>query len=100
MNEQAQSDSGQQLKLWGTERAARSAWAARALAAIEVLARSGRRFTGEDLVEMVGEPPNFRAVGAAIALASRRGKIVTDGTTTPARDPKKHAHRNLVWKAA
>jgi hypothetical protein len=100
MNEQAHSDSGQQLKLWGTERAARSEWAARALAAIDVLAQSGRSFTAEDVVAMVGVPSNFRAVGAVINLASRRGKIATDGTTTPARDPKKHAHRNLVWKAA
>lgn len=100
MNEQAHSDSGEQLKLWGTEQAARSAWAARALAAIDVLARSGRSFTAEDVVAMVGEPSNFRAVGAVISRASRKGKIRTDGSTIPARDPKKHAHRNLVWKAA
>jgi hypothetical protein len=98
MNEQAQI--GEQLKLIGIERASRSVWTARALAAIDVLARSGRRFTGEDVVAMAGEPPNFRAVGAAIAIASRRGKIWTNGTTIPARDPKKHRHRNLVWEAA
>ncbi|MHB8382327.1 MAG: hypothetical protein ACYDC3_08295 [Candidatus Binataceae bacterium] len=98
MNQQAHS--GQQLKLDGIDRATRSTWTARALAAIDTLARSGRRFTGEDVVAVVGAPSNFRAVGAVISLAARRGKIRTDGSTIPARDPKKHAHRNLVWRAA
>jgi hypothetical protein len=97
MNDEAQS--GEQLKLEGIARATRSAWTARALWAIATLARSGRGFTGEDVVELAGAPPSFRAVGAAVNLAMRRGMIQTTGATVPARDPRKHRHRNLVWEA-
>ena len=68
------------LNTWGP-------WRRRAEAELERLARSGREFTSDDLVDAVGLPvaSSTNAVGALFRAAARRRLIVTTGATTSRR---------------
>jgi hypothetical protein len=72
-------------------------WVQRGLHAIEAMP-IGTLLTGEDVAEEIGAPVNFRASGAVINLAARRGLIVRTNQLSRARDPKKCGHLNLVWR--
>lgn len=65
-------------------------WRAGAMAAVETLADSGRIFTSEDLVAVVGEPQGTQnQLGAVFLTASRRGTIVCVGAVRSARPGRK-----------
>jgi len=101
-NRETQTDLfGEKAKNAGIAAVAEShrAWVQRGLHGIEAMPL-WTRLTGENVTETIGVPANFRAVGAVINLAFRRGLIRrTDALSRP-RDPKKCGHLNLVWRRA
>ena len=75
--------------------------------AVCVLARAGRPFTSDDVIEMVGVPdeehaPNSRnsAIGAAFAHASREGKIVPTSKVTKSSQPSRKGGMVREWVGA
>ena len=59
-----------------------AAWRARAIDAIACLARTGREFTAEDVIAIVGTPENFRVIGAVMNSAARAGSAITGSKWT------------------
>lgn len=76
-------------------------WRSDALDAIWELAASGRTFTADDVVAVVGLPdfgPNRNnAVGAVFSSAAKRGWIVSTGVYRKSRRPEAHARVIAVW---
>jgi hypothetical protein len=78
-------------------------WKRLARAAIEELARSGRPFTADDVIAIVGLPRpaegsnRNNAVGAMISGAGRRRLIVKTGEYVTSRRPLSHARMIAVW---
>jgi hypothetical protein len=90
-------DVGMALALLGSP-----TWSEAARVAIDHLAASGRRFTSDDLVALVGlprpsEPNRNNAVGAVLSGAARRGVIRRTGDHNATR-PLSHARRLTVWE--
>lgn len=79
-------------------------WQARARAALEDLAASGRPFTSDDLIDVVGWPdgehtPNGAnsAVGSAFRSAKAAGLIVTEGRVRQSRQPHRKGGAVRIW---
>jgi hypothetical protein len=72
-------------------------WRVAAERQLEDLARSGERFTSEDLTRVVGVPPSPNAVGAVVNGAARRGLIRPVGFTNATR-PSQHSATLRVWE--
>jgi hypothetical protein len=72
-------------------------WKVAAERRLDDLARSGERFTSEDLTRVVGVPPSPNAVGAIVNAAARRGVIRPVGFTNATR-PSQHSATLRVWE--
>lgn len=96
---------GEELKAKGMAdaAAARVEWMWMAREAIDYLACTGREFTSDDLIRMVGLPRpgegtnRNNAVGAAFSGAARRGVIERVGDRKAQR-VNSHARRLTVWR--
>lgn len=82
-------------------------WSSRAWAAIEDLAATGRAFSSDDLVDLVGLPdpdhePNARngAVGAIFRQASTAGLIRPTGRVVTSRQPHRRGGTQRTWVGA
>jgi hypothetical protein len=80
-------------------------WRARAWGAMRELARSGRPFTADDLIDRVGDPdpdhqPNARnsAVGSLFREAASQGLIVSDGRVVPSRQRHRKGGAIRIWQ--
>jgi len=93
---------GEQLKLAGMGQVDENTpddWKTAADAAIDALAALGRQFTADDVVAMVGVPPNhYNAIGPRFASAAAQGRIVRVGYRQ-ARRSSRHAAVVAVWSA-
>lgn len=74
-------------------------WLADAREAIEALARTGRKFTSDDLREMVGEPDHANWFGAAFSSAHRT-KIIKPVGYCQSRAKSRNHGVLREWKAA
>jgi NAD(P)-dependent dehydrogenase (short-subunit alcohol dehydrogenase family) len=63
---------------------------------LDLLARSGRLFTADDLIAEVGSAPSPSAIGALFRQASRIGLIECVGTTTSVRISR-HGGLTRLW---
>jgi hypothetical protein len=88
----AQRDYGMAL----VEAATDDAWQDQADAAIVNLARTGRRFTAEDVRDLVGEPPRINSLGPRFMAAIRQG-IIKHVDFTRAKRPSAHARALAVY---
>jgi len=58
----------------------------------------GDEFTAEDIIDIIGLPPNPNAVGAAMSALVKELKLVRVGYR-PAKRPSRHAGVVAVWRA-
>jgi len=72
-------------------------WGVLAMLQLKLLARSGRRFTSEDVTGAVGQPPSSGAVGAILNSASQQGWIARVGYTKAAR-ANQHSAMISEWQ--
>lgn len=80
-------------------------WRIRARRALETLAASGRPFTSDDLIALVGQPdathqPNARnnAIGLAFRQAAADRLIESDGRVVSSRQPHRKGGAVRVWR--
>lgn len=73
-------------------------WSVLAMQALRRLARTGRRFTSEDVTGAVGQPPSSGAVGALLNTAQQQGWLVRVGYTKAVR-PNQHGAMISEWQA-
>lgn len=78
------------------EAATDDAWQDQADAAIASLARTGRRFTAEDVRDLAGEPPRINSLGPRFMAAVRQGSI-KQVDFTRAKRPSAHARALAVY---
>jgi hypothetical protein len=64
---------------------------------LRLLARSGRRFTSEDVTGAVGQPLSSGAVGALLNTAQQQGWLVRAGYTKAVR-PNQHGAMISEWQ--
>lgn len=74
-------------------------WSEAARRAIRTLAATGRPFTAEDVVGIVGHPESPNAIGAAMLKAARIGLIYKSGMVAASRETS-HARPLQVWRGA
>lgn len=74
-------------------------WAEAARQAIRRLAATGRPFTAEDVVAVVGHPDRPNAIGAAMLKAAKLGLIYKVGMTKTTRGSS-HARALPVWQGS
>jgi hypothetical protein len=97
---------GPALKAAGMEQATSAAgsWVETALDAVAQLAATGRDFTSEDVIELVGVPHvggganRNNAVGAMMSAAAKAGLARKTGRYVEARRPVSHARVVAVWR--
>lgn len=81
-------------------------WRERFRRAVEALARDGRTFTSEDVVDLVGLPAGEHgtnrnnAVGAMMNGLARRGVIRKTDRRVPSARPSSHGAELIVWAGA
>jgi len=73
------------------------AWLSAAWTAMEVLARTGRDFTADDLREMVGAPTRPNAMGSVFLKAKRRG-MIAPVSRRQMKNPNSHARSTDVYR--
>jgi alkylhydroperoxidase family enzyme len=77
------------------------AWTERALAAVAVCAqRYPAGFTTDEVWDLVGSPPEPRAMGAVMQAAARGGVILATTQYRPSTRTECHARPVRVWVAA
>lgn len=93
---------GRRLAEQGMTRAATAAppdWKDAAVTALNELIEEGNEFTADDVWERIGfMPPEPRALGAYLRLASKGGRIVQTGARRPSQRPEHHAYPMTVWR--
>ena len=72
-------------------------WKNRADATMEDLAASGRDFTSEDLISVVGMPSHPNAMGMRFVIAKRKGLIERVGWKNSSIN-RQHAHALGLWR--
>lgn len=81
------------------ERHAPVAWRVSALGAVRQIALRARAFTTDDIWDLVGPPPEPRAMGAVMRRAGRLGIARPTNRTQQSKRPECHARPLRVWES-
>lgn len=96
---------GRKARDEGIERARRAVdheWIASAWHLLAELIKTGRPFTTDDILDVVGDPPKGdpRVLGALIIDAARKKRIAGTGRYIPSRRASCHARPKKEWVGA
>lgn len=98
-NDTVGADAAKERGIDRAERGAGEAWMTAALAAVRRLARERVTFTTDDVWQLVGQPPEPRAMGAAMRAAGKLKLAEPTGNFEMSRRAACHRRPLRVWRS-